>query len=124
MMGGASVQQMADRVAGLMEERLRIRGAGLAAKLRRGGRALPRRIRAEAELLAAAAEKARVPKLLVQMDHERVAAAYDACLRYLAPLGRGARLRGYLLDLAAAAGFALVVTAALVLGVLVWRGYL
>ncbi|MDP3338724.1 hypothetical protein [Frigidibacter sp.] len=123
-MGSVSVQQMADRVAALMEERLRMRGAGLAEKLRRGGRALPRRIRAEAELLAAAAEKAQVPKLLVQMDHARVAAAYDACVRYLHPLGRTARVRGYVLDLAAASGFALVVTAALVVGVLVWRGFL
>jgi len=123
-MGSVSVQQMADRVAALMEERLRMRGAGLAEKLRRGGRALPRRIRAEAELLAAAAEKAHVPKLLMQLDHERVAAAYDACVRYLAPLGRGARVRGYVLDVAAASGLALVVTAALVVGVLVWRGFL
>lgn len=123
-MGSVSVQQMADRVAALMEERLRMRGAGLAEKLRRGGRALPRRIRAEAELLAAAAEKAQVPKLLMQLDHERVAAAYDACVRYLHPLGRRARVRGYALDLAAASGFALVVTAALVVGVLVWRGFL
>ncbi len=123
-MGSVSVQQMADRVAALMEERLRMRGTGLAEKLRRGGRALPRRIRAEAELLAAAAEKAQVPKLLMQLDHERVAAAYDACVRYLHPLGRGARVRGYALDLAAASGFALVVTAALVVGVLVWRGFL
>jgi len=123
-MGSVSVQQMADRVAALMEERLRMRGTGLADKLRRGGRALPRRIRAEAELLAAAAEKAQVPKLLMQLDHERVAAAYDACVRYLHPLGRRARVRGYALDLAAASGFALVVTAALVVGVLVWRGFL
>lgn len=123
-MGSVSVQQMADRVAALMEERMRIRGTGLAEKLRRGGRALPRRIRAEAELLAAAAETAQVPKLLIQMDHERVAAAYDACIRYLRPLGRTARVRGYVLDLAAASGFALVVTAALVVGVLVWRGFL
>ena len=33
----------ADRVAGLLEDRLRIRGAGLAAKLKSGGRRLPRR---------------------------------------------------------------------------------
>lgn len=123
-MGGASVQQMADRVAALMEERLRVRGTGLAGKLRRGGRALPRKIRAEAELLAAAAEKAQVPKLLLQLDQERVAEAYDACVRYLRPLGRTARVRGYVMDLAAASGFAVVVTAALVVGVLVWRGFL
>ena len=42
-MAGASIQQMADRVAQLMEERLRLRGTGLEEKLRRGGRLLPRR---------------------------------------------------------------------------------
>lgn len=120
----STVQQMADRVAGLMEERLRVRGQGLATKLRRGGRNLPRKVRNEAALLAAAADQARSPKLMLQLDHERVSRAYDTCVRYLSPLGRGARAKTYVLDLAASLGLVVVVTAALVIGVLVWRGYL
>lgn len=123
-MSAISVQQMADRVAGLMEERLKVRGKGLADKLRRGGRLLPRKVRAEAQLLAEAAERAKVPKLMLQLDLERVSAAYDACLHYLRPLGRGARARGYLLTVAAGSGLAVVVTAGLVVTVLAWRGFL
>ena len=40
------MQQMADRVAELMEARLRVKGEGLTAKLKRGGRFLPRRVMA------------------------------------------------------------------------------
>ncbi len=36
-MSAITIQQMADRVAQLMEQRLRIKGAGLAEKLSRGG---------------------------------------------------------------------------------------
>jgi len=123
-MGAVTIQQMADRVAELMELRLRARGSGLAEKLARGGRALPRRVRAAAGTLAEAAQMAQNPKLLVQIDELRVAAAYDICLHYLGPLGRGARRKGAALDILATMAFSLVVVAALVIGVLVWRGYL
>jgi len=123
-MGAVTIQQMADRVAELMELRLRARGSGLAEKLARGGRALPRRVRAAAGTLAEAAQMAQNPKLLVQIDELRVAAAYDICLHYLGPLGRGARRKGAALDILATIAFSLVVVAALVIGVLVWRGYL
>ncbi|MEI4485905.1 hypothetical protein V8J36_06850 [Frigidibacter sp. MR17.14] len=123
-MGTTSVQQMADRVAQLLEQRLRLRGKDLATKLRRGRRLLPRRIRREGEILVRAALQAQVPRLSMQIDHDRVARAYHQCISYLGPLGQGARVRGYLLDAAAGVGLALVVTTALVLGILVWRGYL
>jgi len=123
-MGAATIQQMADRVAALMEQRLHARGSGLAAKLARRGRALPRRVRAAASTLGQAAEMAQNPKLLIQIDDSQVAAAYDICLRYLGPLGRGARRKTAALNILASIAFSLMVVAALVVAVLVWRGYL
>ena len=83
-MSAITIQQMADRIAGLMQERLGVRGGkGLHEKLRRGGRLLPRSVRAQARELADFAQKAQNPKLLVQIDHGRVAACYDVCLRHL-----------------------------------------
>ena len=82
-MSAVTIQQMAERVAGLMEERLGIRGNGLSEKLRRGRGALPRQVRAAARELADFAEKSRNPKLLVQIDQGRVATCYDICLRHL-----------------------------------------
>lgn len=93
-MSAVTIQQMADRVAGLMEERLGIRGKGLSEKLKRGKRALPRNVRLAAVELADLAEKAKNPKLLVQIDQARVAVCYDTCLKYLSGLSAGsARMR-------------------------------
>jgi hypothetical protein len=82
-MGAVAIQQMADRVADLMEERLRVRGVGLSTKLRRGKRHLPRKVALAASELADAAEKAQNPKLLVQIDQGKVAENYDICVRHL-----------------------------------------
>lgn len=121
-MSGITVQQMAARVADLMEDRLRVRGKGLAAKLRRGGRLLPRKVRTQAAYLAAAAEKSTVPKLQLQLDHQRIAAAYDACLRHLSPIGAGDRRAAYLFHLVLSLALAVFVAGAIVVAVMVWRG--
>lgn len=85
-MSAVTIQQMADRVAGLMEERLGVPGQGLSEKLRRGGRALPRRVHGAAKELADLAEKSRNPKLMVQIDQGRVAQCYDVCVKHLSGL--------------------------------------
>lgn len=121
-MGAITIQQMADRVAGLMEDRLRIRGTGLAEKLRRGGGKLPRKVRAAAERLADAAHRSQNPKLLLQIDEGAVAEDYDICVRHLSPLGAAARRKGMLAAFVAQVAFGLVVLAALVLIVMKARG--
>ncbi|WP_413875095.1 hypothetical protein [Albidovulum sp.] len=123
-MSGVSVQQMAGRVAELMEARLRVRGRGLAEKLRRGGRLLPRKVRRKAEFLARSAEQAGVPRLQMQLDHERIAEAYDACVHYLKPLGASARRRAVLLEMVTGFATGLFVTGVLVVALLLWRGFL
>lgn len=121
-MGAITVQQMADRVAALMQERLRVRGTGLREKLRRGGRRLPRRIRKEAEYLAEVAFLAQNPKVQMMLDDERTARAYDACVRHLQAIGRRGRVAGFLVDVAGSVAFQLLVVAALALAVARWRG--
>lgn len=123
-MGAATVQQMADRVAALIEERLRVRGQGLGEKVKRAGRALPRRVREAATRLAEAARMAQNPKLLVQIDEEQVAADYDLCLRHLSGISAGDRWLGWLIAFGANAVITLIVVALMVLGVLYWRGFL
>jgi hypothetical protein len=123
-LGAITVQQMADRVAALMEERLRVRGKGLPEKLRRGGRRLPRRIRKEAAYLAEVAFLAQNPKVQMMLDDERIATAYDACVRHLQAIGRRGRVSGFLIDVAGSAVFRIIVVAALALAVATWRGLL
>ena len=121
-MGSASVQQMADRIAALMEARLGVRGDGLAAKLRRGGRKLPAEVRAEAELLAEAAAQAGNPKLLMQLDHGRIAKAYDVCLKHLKQARRWEGRVDRLLAVTGRLVFILLAAGAVAVGLALWRG--
>ncbi|MBS0565245.1 MAG: hypothetical protein JSR87_12475 [Proteobacteria bacterium] len=119
-----NVRQMADRVAELMELRLRVKGEGLADKLRHGGRLLPRKVLGAAQYLAQAAEQAQMPKLQGQIDAEQIALAYDLCVRHLKPLGAGARRGAILWGLAGSLAAILVLCAGLFAAALFWRGYL
>ncbi|WP_426032534.1 hypothetical protein [Cypionkella sp. TWP1-2-1b2] len=123
-MTGVPIQQMADRVAGLMEERLRVRGQGLGEKLRKGGRLLPRRVRAAAEILQTGAVMAQNPKLWSQVDQQAVAQAYDTCVRHLNNVDGGDRRKGAVLGIAASVAFSVLVVAALLFSVLRWRGFI
>ncbi len=123
VMSAITLQQMADRVADLMESRLKVGGKGLSEKLKRGGNKLPRRVRAAAADLAKAADLARNPKLFLQLDQAAIAEAYDLCLRHLGELHRWDRVRGlaesWLLSLVTS----LIVLGGLIFAVLRWRGY-
>ncbi|HBD91663.1 MAG: hypothetical protein A2092_02160 [Rhodobacteraceae bacterium GWE1_64_9] len=121
-MGATTIQQMADRVAGLLEERLQIRGAGLTEKLARGGRRLPRKVRQAAQDLAQASQMSHNPKLLIQIDEGKVAEAYDRCLRYLGPLGAKGRRWFILQSMVAQIAFGLIVVIGGALLFAKWRG--
>jgi hypothetical protein len=123
-MSAVAIQQMAERVAQLLEERLGISGRDLGAKLRRGGRALPRKVREGAELLVIAAEKAKNPKLLGQIDMGAVSDAYDACLRHLSALDPKARKRDTIAGMVGFVGYGILFLVIAILVLLVWRGYL
>ena len=122
-MSAVTIQQMADRVSALLEERLRLKGGDLSDKLRRAGRRLPRKVRDAGEALVAATQMAQVPKLLMQIDDGAVAIAYDICLRHLNTLNPAAARRGMLLNMLASIGFSLLVVVGLVILVLYLRGF-
>ncbi len=123
-MTGVPIQQMADRVAGLMEQRLRVRGTGLGEKLRKGGRLLPRRVRAAADVLQTGAVMAQNPKLWAQVDQQAVAQAYDTCVRHLNGVDGFDRRKGAVLGIAASVAFSILAVATLLFAVLRWRGFI
>ncbi len=123
-MSSVAIQQMADRVAQLLEERLSLGGRDLDAKLTRGGRILPRRVREGAKLLAASAEKAKNPKLLGQIDMGAVTDAYDACVRHLMTVDPSGRRKDTWAGAIGFVGYGLVFLIIGVTAVLIWRGFL
>ena len=121
-MSAVTIQQMADRVADLMEQKLRLRGNGLAEKTRKAGRLLPKKVRLAAQSLAEASAMAQVPKLYLQMDAEKIAADYDICLRHLGAVQAGTRGKTLMVTMASGVAFSLLAVAVLVLVVVWWRG--
>ena len=123
-MSAITVQQMADRVADLMHEKLGLRGKGLGAKLSRSGRLLPGYVRAEASVLAEAADKSRNARLQAQIDHQRVAHAYQVCVTHLRSIDVADRRWGAFLGWLSSMALQFLLIAAAVIGVLIWRGFL
>ena len=119
-----SVQQMADRVADLMEARLQVKGDSLSEKVKRGSRHLPRRVQQAAEVLARNDETSRIPKLFRQVDLEGAAQAYDTCVRYLHPLGANKRRAAYAWSVLRSMTGGLVLTGVAGAALLAWRGFL
>lgn len=122
-MGAVSIQQMADRIGSLMEDRLGIRGRSLSDKLRKAGRLLPSAIRTEIGLVEQAARSAQSPKLMLRIDEGRVARAYDLSIRHLSRIDPTARRRDMLTGMANSVAFSLFAVILMVLGVLHWRGF-
>jgi hypothetical protein len=121
-MSAASIQQMADRVSVLIEEKLGARGPGLADRTRRAGRRLPGKVRAAALRLAEAATMAQNPKLLLQLDEQKVAADYDTCVRHLSAISVGDRWIGRIVNFGASTVITVLIVLALVVAFVYWRG--
>jgi hypothetical protein len=122
-MSAVTIQQMADRVAQLLEERLGLSGRDLSAKLKRAGRTLPRKVRDGGKLLVAASHKAQNPKLLGQIDMGEVANAYDICVRHLVAIDPVVRRRNIFAGMVGSVGFGILALVILVMILLAWRGY-
>ena len=121
-MSAISIQQMADRVAALMRDKLGARGTGLEAALKSRGGALPRKVRRAADDLAAAATMAQNPKLLLQVDHGALAQNYDLCQRHLSGMKARAGWRSGLVTVAASIALSVLMVTVLVIVLLRWRG--
>lgn len=106
----------------LLTERLGVAGRDLRDQVRRAGRRLPRAARRDAEFLARAETMARHPRFARLIDPREVKRAERRLSHRLRAIDPAAERRNRRLNLLAAAGFYLLVTFALVVALLVWRG--
>jgi hypothetical protein len=119
-----SYEERAAHLADMIEERLGVRGRGLAAKLKRAGRLLPKHVHRDAEILLEAIGLQSHPKLARRIDAKSVALASDNVEAHLSGIDPKARRVDRFLNLLASNAVNLLVTATLVICVLLWRGYL
>ncbi|TMM55410.1 hypothetical protein [Sulfitobacter sabulilitoris] len=123
MAQGIDITGKADHLRRAIEAHLGVRGRDLDHALRRAGRRLPRRVRAQAQMIARAERFGGNPKLERRLDATRLAAAFDAVDRYLAQVDRADLRRARLIGILAVIAFNLVVIFALFVIWLRWRGY-
>jgi hypothetical protein len=112
-----------DAACGALQARLGARGRSLAARLKRAGRRLPKEARAAGAQIVAAQQMAAHPRLARLVADDRTDAAFATLTAHLKGIDPADRRKGAVLSLAGAVVFDLLVVAALVIAVLVWRGF-
>ena len=122
-MSAVTIQQMEDREAQLLEERLGLGGRDLSAKLKRAGRVLPKKVRDSGKLLAQSAQKGQNPKLLGQIDMGDVTEAYDICVKHLIAINPMGRRRDMFAGMVGSVGFGVLILLVALFDFLAWRGY-
>jgi hypothetical protein len=120
----ADIDQVAAALSAAIAAKIGPKGPGLARQLRRAGRRLPRRVRRAVRHVVEAQALHGHPKLLRMVDGPALMAARDEVLAYLDRINPTERRRTAAVRLAAVIALNLLVIGAVVIGVLVWRGYL
>ncbi len=108
----------------LMRDKLGIRAADLRTAIARGRRRLPHGVRKSARQLAEAEPLLAHPRLRQTFDHGALAAAADRLIGHLDGIDVGDRRKGWWLGMLGGLAFNLLAFAALLIAVLVWRGFL
>lgn len=114
------IKTQIDAVSDRLRDKLGARGATLGAAL--GKARLPRRVAGQARLLARAEAFADHPKLRLTLDAEQLNAASREVCAHLDAIDLADRRKGWWLGMAGGMAFNLLLAAALLIGVLVWRG--
>lgn len=117
------IEKQVETVRRLLDERLRIRGRDLSHQIRKAGRLLPRPVRNDLTYVAEAKRMLTHPKLRLMVDEAKVEAALDRSVVYLKTVDPSERRKDRLLGMAGVVAFNLIVVAAVLIGVLIWRGY-
>ncbi|MGD9866357.1 MAG: hypothetical protein AB7S99_24440 [Pseudodonghicola sp.] len=120
----ARIETRIEETAALLRDKLGARGQTLGAALARAGRRLPRRIRSQARLLAEAERFAQHPRLRLTLDGAALGKAADEVGAHLKAIDLADRRKGWWLGLLGGMAFNILAWFGLLLGVLVWRGFL
>lgn len=117
-------QEQADHIAELIEAQLGIRGKGLERKMRKAGRMLPRSMHNQARMILDATRLEHSPKLSRQIDGDRVSKAFGILEKYLSEVDPWDRRKGKIIAFLTTNAFNLIAITAILIFVLLWRGFL
>jgi len=115
-------QDQENQIAELLEFKLGIRGKGLDRKLRKAGRALPKSVHRDANIVMDAARLQNNPKLARMVDDAQVQRAHAACETYLSAIDPWHRRQSAILGFLSTNAFNILAISAAVIAVMAWRG--
>ncbi len=118
------VRARVDGIAALMRSRLGAHGTSLRETLHHSGHELPEAVLSEAAYLSDCAELAGHPRLIQRVDPRRLAEAEDTCRTHLEAVSRWSRRWAAAAAVLRRLVVVVLATAALALGLALWRGLL
>ena len=123
MIAQKDTRERSEALLTLLQSKLGVRARTLEKGARKAGRRLPRRVRDELRLLAAAERSAGNPKLARQFDEGAVHRAFEDVRAHLSGIDVADRRRGRVLSIAAAVAFNILVVLTAFVVWLWWRDY-
>ena len=111
------------RLEGLLESRFGAARGGLARRVAKVGRRVPRSVRRDLNTVVQAAQIATHPKLGLRIDHARVRAAAERAEAHLKAIDVRQRRIGQVLGILGALVFNLLLVVVILLVLLHWRGF-
>ncbi len=124
MLDPAQFEQEVAALSAQLRAKLSVRGKSLSTRLARAGRRLPAPVQQAGAVITQAQPWVHHPKMWRLVSGAEVEAAFAKIRAHLGTIDPVERRKGALLGLAADLVFKLLVIAAALIGVLVWRGFL
>ena len=118
------VEQMTARIFEQLAETLGAKGKTLQKRLAYIRRKLPGRVRRAGDALVDAQALAENPRLAMQIDGEAFSAAYDVISKHLSEIDASAERSRKRYNLMAAIAAQVLLVGAVIVGILMWRGYI
>lgn len=118
-----TLEQQVDEIRTLLEIKLRVRGKTFDAQIKKAGRLLPRAVRRDVQFLSQSVELVKNPKLARMVDPARAQKAHGNVVTFLNTVDRREQQLTALINVTASIAFVVLVTAAVLLYVLVQRGF-
>lgn len=121
MKDAETLEGQIDEIRALLSKKLGARGRDFPATLARARRRLPKALRAEGQLLAAALPMMAHPKLSLTLDTARLDQAARALREHLGAIDLAERRKTFWLGVLGAAAFNLLLVIVIFLAWLAWR---
>lgn len=117
------IEQLVTRIFDLLAEKLGAKGKTLEKRLLYVSRKLPGRVRKAGQALVEAQSMAESPNLAMKIDSEALSASYDVISKHLSEIDSAAERSRKRYNLFAAIAAQVLLVAAAIFAVLMWRGY-